>query len=66
MPGHQGVWRSEPDGSVAAEVGAYRLLVRSPEDACGSVRIVVLHREEGEDGTPALVGSGPSRMCARP
>jgi hypothetical protein len=58
MPGQQGVWRSEADGSVAAEVGAYRLLVRLPGDVRGSVRFVVLRREEGDDGTPALVGSG--------
>ena len=58
MPGHQDVWLSEPDGSVAAEVGAYRLVVRVPEDARGSARFLVLRRAEGDDGTPALVGSG--------
>jgi len=58
MPGHQGVWGSEPDGSVAAEAGAYRLIVRSPEDACGAVRFIVLRRAEGDDRPPALVGSG--------
>ena len=58
MPGHQGVWRSEPDGSVAADVGAYRLVVRSLEDACGAVRFMVLRRAEGDDRPTALVGSG--------
>jgi hypothetical protein len=58
MPGHQDVWRSEPDGSVAAEVGAYRLVVRVPEEARGSARIMVLRRAEGDDRPPALVGSG--------
>ena len=57
MPGHQDVWRSEPDGSVAAEVGAFRLVVRSPREARGPVRFVVLRREGGE-GRHALVGSG--------
>ena len=58
MPGHQDAWRSEADGSVAAEVGAYRLVVRPPGDARGPVRFMVLRREEGDDGPPALVGSG--------
>ena len=58
MPGHQDVWSSEPDGSVAAEVGVYRLVVRSPEDARGSARFMVLRRAEGDDRAPALVGSG--------
>ena len=57
MPGHQDAWRSEADGSVAAEVGAYRLLVRPPGDARGPVRFVVLRREGG-GGPHALVGSG--------
>ena len=58
MPGHQDLWRSEPDGSVAAEVGAYRLVVRVPEEARGAVRFVVLRRAEGDYRPPALVGSG--------
>ncbi len=58
MPGHQDVWRSETDGSVAAEVGAYRLVVRLPEDARGSARFMVLRLAEGDDGPPALDGSG--------
>ena len=58
MPGHHDVWRKEPDGSVVAEVGAYRLVVRSPENARGAVRFVVLRRAEGDDRPPALVGSG--------
>jgi hypothetical protein len=58
MPGHQDVWRSEPDGNVAAEVGPYRLVVRVPEEAHGAVRFMVLRRAEGDDRPPALVGSG--------
>ena len=58
MPGHQDVWRSEPDGGLAAEVGAYRLVVRLPENARGSARFMVLRRSEGDDRPPALVGSG--------
>jgi hypothetical protein len=57
MPGHQDVWRKEPDGSLAAEVGAYRLVVRLPEEARGAVRFLVLRRK-GDDHPPALVGSG--------
>ena len=58
MPGWQDVWRGEADGSVAAEVGAFRLLVvHAREDARGPVRFVVLRREDGE-GRHALVGSG--------
>ena len=58
MPGHQDVWRSDTDGGLAAEVGAYRLVVRVPEDARGSARFMVLRRAEGDDRPPALVGSG--------
>ena len=57
MPEHRDVWRSEPDGSVAAEVGAFRIVVRSPREARGPVRFVVLRREGGE-GRHALIGSG--------
>ena len=58
MPGqHQNVWRTEADGGLAAEVGAFRLVVRSPGDARGPVRFVVLRRE-GDEGAHALVGSG--------
>jgi hypothetical protein len=58
MPGHQDAWRSEADGSVAADVGAYRLLVRLPGDVRGSVRFMVLYPVVGDDRPPALVGSG--------
>ena len=57
MPGHQDVWRTEADGGLAAEVGTFRLVVRSPRDARGPVRFVVLRRED-EEGRHALVGSG--------
>ena len=58
MPGqYQDVWRSEADGGLAAEVGAFRLVVRSLGDARRPVRFVVLRREGGA-GTHALVGSG--------
>jgi len=58
MPEHQDVWRSEADGNVAAEVGAFRLVVRPPEEVRGPVRFLVLRRTEGGDRVPALVGSG--------
>ena len=58
MPGHQGVWRREPDGSVAAEVRGHRLVVHLPERMGGPVRFLVLRRAEGDDRPPALVGSG--------
>jgi hypothetical protein len=58
MPGQQqGVWRGEADGGLAVEVGAFRLVVRSPGDARGPVRFVVLRREGGK-GRHALIGSG--------
>ena len=58
MPGqHQDVWRTEADGGLAAEVGAFRLVVRSPGRTRGPVRFVVLRREGGE-GRHALIGSG--------
>ena len=59
MPGqHQDVWRTEADGGLAAEVGAFRLVVRLPGAPRGPVRFVVLRRAEGDDRPPALVGSG--------
>ncbi len=57
MTGHQDVWRTEPDGVLAAEVGTYRLVVQAPEHAGGSVRFMVLRRENDDDAL-ALVGSG--------
>ena len=57
MPEQQDVWRGEADGGVAAEVGAFRFVVRSPGEVRGPVRFVVLRREDGE-GRHALVGSG--------
>lgn len=57
MPGRQDAWRGDADGSVAAEVGAFRLVVHAREDARGPVRFVVLRREGGE-GRHALIGSG--------
>ena len=58
MPGqHQNVWRTEVDVGLEAEIGAFRLVVRSPGDARGLVRFVVRRREDDE-GTHALVGSG--------
>jgi hypothetical protein len=57
MAGHQDVWRTEPDGVLAAEVGTYRLIVQAPEHTGGSVRFMVLRREN-DDGALALIGSG--------
>ena len=57
MPGQQDAWRGDADGSVAAEVGAFRLVVHARKDARGPVRFVVLRRED-LNGPHALVGSG--------
>ncbi len=57
MPGRQGVWRGEADGSVAAEVGAFRLVVHARVGARWPARCMVLRREGGE-GRHALIGSG--------
>jgi hypothetical protein len=57
MAGHRDVWRTEPDGVLAAEVGNYRLAVQAPEQPGGSVRFMVLRRE-GAEGALALIGSG--------
>jgi hypothetical protein len=57
MSGHQDVWRTEPDGVLAAEVGRYRLVVQAPEHPGGSVRFLVLRRD-GAEGALALIGSG--------
>ena len=58
MAGHQDVWRTEPDGSVAAEVGGYRLVVHPPERAGGPARFLLLRLGGRDDDPPALVGSG--------
>jgi hypothetical protein len=57
MPEQQDVWRGEADGGVAADVGAFRLVVRPTGRTRGQVRFVVLRRGDGE-GRHALVGSG--------
>jgi hypothetical protein len=57
MAGHQDVWRTEPDGVLAAEVDTYRLVVQAPERIGGSARFLVLRRD-GDEGALALIGSG--------
>ena len=57
MAGHQDIWRTEPDGVVAAEVDNYRLVVQAPERIGGSVRFLVLRRD-GNERALALIGSG--------
>ena len=57
MRQHPDVWRTRPDGTVAAEVRGFRLVVRLPERAGGPARFLVLRRNGG-DGPHALVGSG--------
>ena len=58
MPGHQDAWRGGADGSVAAEVGAFRLVVAC---AAGRARAGALRGAAPRgrcDGRHALVGSG--------
>lgn len=57
MSGHRDVWRTEPDGVLAAEAGTCRLVVEAPERPGGSVRFQVLRRE-GAEGGLVLIGSG--------
>ena len=57
MRGHHDVWLAGPDGTMAAEVDRYRLVVRTPEHASGAVRFLVLRRARDE-GSHALIGSG--------
>jgi hypothetical protein len=57
MAGHRDLWRPEPDGVLAAEAGRYRLIAQAPERTGGSVRFMVLRREDDE-APLALVGSG--------
>src|SRR4051812_41180062 len=45
MAGHPDLWRTEPDGVLAAELGTHRLIVQAPEHAGGSVRFMVLRRD---------------------
>jgi hypothetical protein len=51
----QDVWRLEPDGVLAAEIGDVRLVIRKPAEAGALVRFLVLRRGGEED---SLVGSG--------
>ena len=57
MQEQQDVWRAEPNGVLAAELGTYRLLVQAPESPGGLVRFLVLRREPSNDSF-ALIGSG--------
>jgi hypothetical protein len=55
MAALQDVWRLEPDGVLAAEVGDFRLVVGKPETAGALVRFVVLR---GATDEPSIIGSG--------
>ena len=56
------VWRTGPDGILAASVGDYRLVVRAAEETGGWARFLVLHRR-GEDAAEVLIGSGCEADC---
>jgi hypothetical protein len=73
MAALQDVWRLEPDGVLAAEVGDFRLVVRKPETAGALVRFLVLRGAADEH---SIIGTGTevdvrsamqtaSRMAAR-
>jgi hypothetical protein len=51
----QEIWRLEPDGVLAAEIGNVRLVIRKPAEAGALVRFLVLRRGAEED---SLIGSG--------
>jgi hypothetical protein len=53
--GHQSVWRTGPDGVLAAEAGGLRLVVHSPCRVSGAVRFLIL-RVDGEHHS--IIGSG--------
>ncbi len=53
--GYHGIWRTEPDGVLAAEADGVRLVVQAPEEAGGTARFLVLRRDGGGE---ALLGSG--------
>ncbi|MBV1800446.1 hypothetical protein [Siccirubricoccus sp. G192] len=73
MAALQDVWRLEPDGVLAAEIGGFRLVVKKPETAGALVRFLVLR---GAADGASIIGSGTeadvrsamqtaSRMAAR-
>ena len=53
--GYQSIWRTEPEGVLAAEADGFRLVVQAPCRAGGAVRFLVL-RIDGDHH--AIVGSG--------
>jgi hypothetical protein len=49
------IWKTEPDGTLAAEVDGLRLVVQAPKAVGGMAHFLVLRRHEmGE----AIIGSG--------
>lgn len=55
MAGHPSIWRTEPEGVLAAEIDGLRLVVQAPEKVGGLVRFLVLRRDAGGD---TIIGSG--------
>ena len=53
--GHQELWRTGPDGILAAEADGLRLVVQAPEEVGGAARFLVLRRDGEGD---AVLGSG--------
>lgn len=53
--GYHDIWRTEPDGVLAAEANDLRLVVQAPEEVGGAVRFLVL-RCDSEGQT--ILGSG--------
>ncbi len=51
----QEVWRLEPDGGLAAEVGDFRLIVKRPGIDGALVQFLVMHRNIKEYG---IINSG--------
>ena len=52
--GHN-LWQAEPEGALATDAGAFRLVVKS---VSGRVRYLVLRRGAGGSRGPALLASG--------
>jgi hypothetical protein len=55
--GHQDVWRTEPNGSLTAEVDGLRLEVPAPASPGGAMRFLVIRRE-GDEQSQEILASG--------
>lgn len=57
MTGYEDIWRTEPEGVLAAEIDGLRLVVQASKETNDQVRFLVLRRE-GSGKPLSIIASG--------